>query len=74
MRWLLTVEHPTRGKTKNLALPVKFSKTEASPNQSAPFLGQHTKEILLELGYSSQDIEELEQLGIINTGKDFSRK
>lgn len=69
---VITVEHPTRGKIENLAPPVKFKKTQALPCQSAPLLGQHTKEILLELGYSSQDIQELEQQGVINTGENVS--
>ena len=69
---VVTVEHPTRGKIENLAPPVKFKKTQALPYQSAPLLGQHTREILLELGYSSQDIQELEQQGVVNTGENVS--
>lgn len=68
-KMVITVEHPTRGKIKNLAPPIKFKKTQAIPHRSAPLLGQHTREILLELGYSPQDIQELEQQGVINTGK-----
>ena len=66
---VIDVEHPTRGKIKNLAPPVKLKKTVAVPSRSAPLLGQHTREILLELGYSAGDIAELEQQGVINTGK-----
>jgi len=67
-KMVIDVEHPTRGKIKNLAPPVKFKKTVAVPSRSAPLLGQHTREILLELGYSAGDIAELEQQGVINTG------
>jgi formyl-CoA transferase len=68
-KMVIDVEHPTRGKIKNLAPPVRFKKTEAVPRRSAPLLGQHTEEILLELGYSPQDIQELKQQKVINTGR-----
>jgi len=62
---VITVEHTSRGKLKNLAPPLKFKGTPATPTRSAPLLGEHTEEILLELGYSREEIENLEAKRII---------
>ena len=45
--------------------PIKMSDTPTSPSASAPELGQHTEEILLELGYSWEQIGELRDLQAI---------
>ena len=45
--------------------PIKMSDTPTSPSASAPELGQHTEEILIELGYSWEQIGELRDLQAI---------
>jgi len=45
--------------------PIKMSDTPTSPSASAPELGQHTEEILLELGYTWEQIGELRDLHAI---------
>jgi len=50
------VDHPSAGKIKMMSTPFKFSKTPAEIRTSAPAVGQHTEEILLELGYSWEEI------------------
>ena len=45
--------------------PIKMSDTPTSPSASAPELGQHTEEILLELGYSWEQIGEMRDLQAI---------
>ena len=45
-----TVEHPTIGALKMLGIPFKFSDTECSVRRAPPTLGQHTDEVLAELG------------------------
>jgi crotonobetainyl-CoA:carnitine CoA-transferase CaiB-like acyl-CoA transferase len=62
---VITVNHPNRGKLKNVAPPIKFKGTPAIPDRSAPLLGEHTEEILLGLGYSKEEIEELERKKVI---------
>ena len=53
------VEHPIIGKMKNIGYPVKFSRTPQQFRSAAPWLGQHTTDVLGELGYSGEQIESL---------------
>ena len=43
-------EHPTEGTTKTLAIPVQYSGTPGSIRRLAPGLGEHTAEVLAEIG------------------------
>jgi formyl-CoA transferase len=45
--------------------PVDFSETPWAAQGPAPELGQHTEEVLLELGYSWDDLERLKAQGVI---------
>lgn len=64
---IFSTDHPTRGKLKMLGLPVKLKKTQGGPQGPPPLLGQHTEEILLRLGYTSADIQEMEAQKVIRT-------
>jgi CoA:oxalate CoA-transferase len=62
---IVEVDHPVAGKTSLPGIPIKLSATPGAVRQSAPLLGQHTVEILRDvLGYSPQQIADLEQHGI----------
>ena len=59
-----SVEHPVAGQVQTIGLPVKFSETPGGVKHAAPLLGQHTSEVLQELGYSSDEIANLADRGI----------
>ena len=60
-----TVEHPTIGALKMLGIPFKFSDTECSVRMPPPLLGQHTDEVLAELGYDAAAIADLRRRAIV---------
>jgi crotonobetainyl-CoA:carnitine CoA-transferase CaiB-like acyl-CoA transferase len=63
--YIITVDEPKQGKTKQVGFPWMFSQTPASVRRVAPELGEHTEEILLDLGYSRDDIAGLKKDGVI---------
>ena len=55
------VEHARVGKTRVGGIPVKLGKTPGSVRRAPPTLGQHSSEVLRELGLSDAEIERLRQ-------------
>mgnify|MGYP001584419815 FL=1 len=49
---------------RGLGIPIKLSRTPGSVRAPAPTLGQHTREVLLALGYSSTQVDALFEQGI----------
>ena len=62
---IYTAYHPIRGETKMIGVPLKLKETPGQPQGPSPLLGQHTEEILLDLGYTTKDIEGLEAEGVV---------
>ena len=62
---VVEVEHPKLGKLKNIASPIKYSRTPLKIRSFAPKVGQHTKEILKSLKYSDEDIKVLKKEKIL---------
>jgi len=59
------VNHPRLGRFKVLAQAVKLSRTPASIVSATPELGEHTNEVLQELGYSAAEIAKLKEKGAV---------
>ncbi len=62
---VVTVEHPVAGKVETLGHPIKFSQTPARIGRAAPTLGQHSREVLDELGLPPEDIEKMISSGAV---------
>ena len=60
---IVETEHPIAGRVKTIGLPVKFSETPGGVHRPAPRLGEHTREVLGELGYTVGQIDELLEAG-----------
>jgi crotonobetainyl-CoA:carnitine CoA-transferase CaiB-like acyl-CoA transferase len=52
---IVQLEHPSLGHVRSIANPIKFSDTPISYRLPPPQLGEHTAQILQDLGYSSEE-------------------
>jgi formyl-CoA transferase len=59
------VDHPTAGKTRVLGFPPKLSGTPGIVYRPAPTLGQHTDEVIGELGKNDEEIRALRDEGVL---------
>ena len=53
---------------RTLGVPVKLSETPGAVDRPAPLIGQHTEEILRELGYGDAEQQELMKKGVVQFG------
>jgi crotonobetainyl-CoA:carnitine CoA-transferase CaiB-like acyl-CoA transferase len=66
---VVEVEHPQAGKTRSLGCPLHFSATPTSVRRHAPMLGEHSRELLREYGYSDEEIDALAADGVIEEAR-----
>ncbi|MFC1966237.1 CaiB/BaiF CoA transferase family protein [Chloroflexota bacterium] len=61
----VSYDHPDYGHIEVVSNPIKFSEGQEMISRPAPKLGQHTEEVLLEYGYTLEDIEKFKRQRII---------
>lgn len=62
---VVEVEHRDAGRTRALGCPLHFSATPTVEPKAAPALGQHSREVLREYGYSDGEIDALIESGAV---------
>ena len=60
------LDHPSEGRIRQARPPARFSASPASVRRLAPRLGEHTREVLREVGYGETEIDELIEAKAIN--------
>ena len=52
-------DHPSEGRVKMPGFPIRFAKSPAAIERGAPQIGEHSREVLAEAGFSAERIERL---------------
>ncbi len=60
------VEHPTAGRIRVVGPAVKLSETPARVRRPSPLLGEHTREVLREIGFGDEEIRALAADGVVS--------
>jgi crotonobetainyl-CoA:carnitine CoA-transferase CaiB-like acyl-CoA transferase len=62
---IVEIDHPIKGKIRQIGIPIKLSKTKGKIRSLAPRFGEHKEEILRKLGYRVNEIKKFTEAGIV---------
>jgi crotonobetainyl-CoA:carnitine CoA-transferase CaiB-like acyl-CoA transferase len=68
-RMVVDIDHPVIGPMKNIGLPVKSSGSLAAIRRPAPLLGEHSAEVLGEIGVDEARFADLVKDGVVIDGR-----
>ncbi len=63
--FFIAYQHPLNGKIEGVSNPVRLSLVSQEVKRSAPEFGQHTEEVLLEYGYTREDVARFRKDGTV---------
>jgi formyl-CoA transferase len=64
-KFFVDLEHPVLGTLRGLGSPMRLGRTPVAHRRAGPRLGEHSVEVLRELGWSDADVDRLASAGII---------
>ena len=56
---VVEIDHPTLGRIRTLGSPIKMTATPPIVSRRAPLLGEHTDEVLREVGCTTAEIADM---------------
>ena len=63
---VVEIDHPTEGRIRNMGIPIKLSETPGGVDRlPAPAYGAHTREVLLGLGLSEEEVDKLAEEKVV---------
>ena len=62
---IVEYEHPTEGRVRTPGFPIRFTRTPCSIERGAPLVGEHTSEVLAEIGMEQAEIAQLKAAEVI---------
>ena len=65
-KMIVDVKNDKAGSFKGIGMPIKFSETKVEDTKESPTFGQHTKQILLDHGFKSEEIDSLMKQGVVS--------
>ncbi|PKB79662.1 MAG: CoA transferase [SAR202 cluster bacterium Io17-Chloro-G9] len=65
-KMMVDLEDPELGTLHNIGIPVKLSATPGRIRHRAPGLGEHSRQVLLEAGFSPEEVDRLVDEGVVN--------
>ena len=62
---VVEMAHPVAGPVKMLGIPFTLSRNPGAIQRPSPVLGEHSREILFELGYNESEIQSMQNAGVV---------
>ena len=64
---MIELEHPTVGRYATSGMPLRMEKSRAEVRGPSPRLGEHTREVMAELGLDDATIDALHAAGVVKS-------